>query len=244
MLTAIVIDDEQYARDELMALIEEQTALSVEVIEDCPNAIEGLKAIHRHKPDIIFVDIEMPQISGIELLGMLDPAQMPKVIFVTAFEEYALQAFEGNAFDYILKPVEPSRLHKTLQRVQRSQSRQDLHTLIEKPLSLIPCAGFNRYVLIQPADVEVAYSDQSGVHILSQRAENGTQQSSCSLSLKMLQAKTDLLRCHRQYLINPHMIREIRLLDNGLAEIITLGKHVVPVSRRYLKELKDHFQLH
>jgi two-component system LytT family response regulator len=244
MLKAIVIDDEQYAREELIALLEEQKEVDIEVIASCQNAIEGLKKVNQLKPDLIFLDIQMPQITGIEMLGMLDPETMPKVIFVTAFDEYALQAFEDNAFDYILKPVEPSRLRKTLKRLKCKMQQDNYQVLTDKPLNLIPCAGFNRYLLLKPSEIELAYSDQSGVHIISQQADRGVVETSCSLSLKVLEEKTELLRCHRQYLINPNMIREIKLLDNSLAEIVTAGGAVAPVSRRYLKMLRDRFQLH
>ncbi|MCP4323915.1 MAG: two-component system response regulator BtsR [Psychromonas sp.] len=241
MLKALVIDDEQFAREELIVLIEQQSEVAIEVIATCNNAIEGLKRVIQLKPDVIFLDIQMPQITGIEMLSMLDPDTMPKVVFVTAYDEYALQAFEDNAFDYILKPVEPSRLAKTLKRIQDSQQLDDYEVLTDKPLSLIPCAGFNRYVLLKPCEIEVAYSDQSGVHIIGNHPDG--HENSCSLSLKVLEEKTELLRCHRQYLINPNAIREIRLLGNSLAEIVTSSGAVAPVSRRYLKVLKDRFQL-
>lgn len=241
MLKAIVIDDEQFAREELISLIEEQSETEIEVIASCNNAIEGLQKVNKLKPDVIFLDIQMPQITGMEMLSMLDPDTMPKVVFVTAYDEYALQAFEDNAFDYMLKPVESCRLTKTLKRIQASQKKDDYQVFTNKPLSLIPCAGFNRYVLLKPSEIEIAYSDQSGVHIISNQSQGG--ENSCSLSLKVLENKTELLRCHRQYLINPNAIREIRLLDNALAEIVTCTGSIAPVSRRYLKMLKDKFQL-
>ncbi|WP_022942239.1 two-component system response regulator BtsR [Psychromonas hadalis] len=238
MLKAIVIDDEQYAREELIVLLSEQQVLEIEVIASCHNAIEGLKKVNKLKPDVIFLDIQMPQISGMEMLSMLDPDNMPKVVFVTAYDQHALQAFEDNAFDYILKPIEPARLQKTLLRIKRSTKKEDYKPLTDKPLTLIPCAGYNRYTLLKPSEIEIAYSDQSGVHIISAEAEN-----CCSLSLKVLEQKTELLRCHRQYLVNSNAIREIRLLDNSLAEIVTSSGAVAPVSRRYLKMLRDKFQL-
>ncbi|PKF63553.1 two-component system response regulator YehT [Psychromonas sp. psych-6C06] len=241
-LTAIVIDDEQYARDELMALLDEQNEIEIEVVATCQNAIEGLKQVNKLKPDLIFLDIQMPQINGIEMLSMLDQDTLPKVIFVTAYDEYALQAFEDNAFDYILKPIEPCRLKKTLKRVKGATQMADYQPLTSEPLSLIPCAGFNRYLLLKPCEIEVAYSDQSGVHIICDKADNSAHKS-CTLSLKVLEEKTELLRCHRQYLIHPDAIREIRMLDNSLAEIITNSGAVAPVSRRYLKILKERFQL-
>lgn len=240
MLKAIVIDDELYAREELCELLLETS--KVEVIGQCSNAIEGLKAINSLKPDVVFLDIHMPQITGLDLLSMLDPETMPKVVFVTAYDEYAVKAFEDNAFDYLLKPVESSRLLKTLNRIHL-----DVEQKVESPsytpitrakLELIPCSGFNRILLLEPHEIEIATSEQTGVHLLTAK-----EKFTASLSLKVLEEKTDLMRCHRQYLINPTCIREIKLLDNGSAEIVTRNHHHAPVSRRYLKLIKDRFGL-
>jgi len=236
MLKAIVIDDELYARDELIALLKETQ--EVDVVAACSNAIEGLQKINALKPDVIFLDIQMPQITGLEMLSMLDPDSMPEVVFVTAFDDYALKAFEENAFDYILKPIEPVRLHKTIRRLKLATKKTDYSVMTENQLELIPCAGYNRFLLLKPDQIEIVYSDQSGVQVISNDAK-----SSCSLSLKLLEAKTALIRCHRQYLVNPTSIREIKLLDNGLAEIVTCNGAIAPVSRRYLKALKTRFSL-
>jgi two-component system LytT family response regulator len=236
MLTAIVIDDELFAREELIELISQHS--EIEVIDQASNAIEGLKKINCNKPDIVFLDIQMPQVTGIELLSMLDPENMPYVVFVTAFDDYAIQAFEDNAFDYLLKPVDPERLAKTISRICKQESKvhepQDLSAIAPAQLEQIPCIGLNRIVIIPVRDVECAFSDISGVHI-----QSAGQTATTQLSLKNLEEKTDLLRCHRQYLVNTGAIKEIKLLENGLAEIITLSGHELPVSRRYLKLLKE-----
>lgn len=240
MLKAIIIDDELYAREELNELLIESQ--QVEVIAQCSNAIEGLKAINSLKPDVIFLDIHMPQITGLELLSMLDPVNMPKVVFVTAYDEYAVKAFEDNAFDYLLKPVESARLHKTLQRInlinEQKLEKPNYSPIISQKLELIPCSGFNRILLLTPDEIEIAMSEQTGVHLLTDNDKF-----TASLSLKVLEEKTDLIRCHRQYLINPTCIREIKLLDNGSADIVTKSNHHAPVSRRYLKVIKDRFGL-
>lgn len=239
MLTALVIDDELFAREELTELLEETG--QIEVIDQASNAIEGLKKINQLKPDVVFLDIQMPQITGIELLGMLDPDTMPNVVFVTAYDQFAIQAFEDNAFDYLLKPVDTERLDKTIQRLlkteQRNQQRYD--AVAPQTLDQVPCIGLNRIVIIPTQDIEFAYSDISGVHV--QTAE---QAATCQLTLKVLEEKTPLIRCHRQYLINVKAIKEIKLLENGLAEIITCSDHPIPVSRRYLKTLKELLGFH
>lgn len=244
MLNAIVIDDECYAREELTALLQESQ--QVNVIGQAANAILGLQLINQLKPDVVFLDIQMPQVTGIELLSMLDPETMPYVVFVTAFDEFALQAFEDNAFDYLLKPVDPQRLNKTLKRLMKlqlksqmsleveSQTRPDYSPLIPERLEQVPCTGHNRILLLATADIECAYSDLTGVTI-----STGSQQACSQLSLKILEDKTTLFRCHRQYLVNLKAIKEIQLLENNLAEIITLTGRILPVSRRYLKALKQ-----
>ncbi|CAH6992565.1 two-component system response regulator BtsR [Vibrio chagasii] len=238
MLKALVIDDELFAREELIELLTETG--EVEVIGQASNAIEGLKQINLLKPDVVYLDIQMPQVTGIELLSMLDPDTMPYVVFVTAYDQYAIQAFEDNAFDYLLKPVEPCRLNKSVSRlnkvVKQNQKapEQDVASIAPSRLEQIPCIGHNRIVIMASQSVECAYSDISGVHVRC-----SSQTATSQLTLKILEEKTDLIRCHRQYLINIKSIQEIKLLENGLAEIITLTGFEVPVSRRYLKTLKE-----
>ncbi|WP_305417603.1 two-component system response regulator BtsR [Photobacterium leiognathi] len=235
MLTALVIDDEQFAREELAELLEETG--HIDVIGEAANAIMGLKKINELKPDVVFLDIQMPQVTGIELLGMLDPDTMPYVVFVTAYDQYAIQAFEDNAFDYLLKPVDPKRLAKTINRfhkvVTQSDQPQAVSALVPEKPEQIPCIGHNRIVIIATDNVECAYSDISGVHV-----RTSDQTASTQLTLKILEEKTPLVRCHRQYLINIKAISEIKLLENGLAEIITKTGYQLPVSRRYLAVLK------
>lgn len=236
MLTAVVIDDEQYAREELIELVNETGKISV--VAQAANAIEGLKLINQLKPDVVFLDIQMPQITGIELLSMLDPDTMPNVVFVTAYDEFAVKAFEDNAFDYLLKPIDPQRLQKSIVRLCKSLKVSDYSAIALENLEQVPCSGHNRILLIPTRDIECASSDLTGVKIVTH------EQSACSqLSLKVLEEKTLLFRCHRQYLVNLKAIKEIQLLENNLAEIITLSGHLIPVSRRYLKPLKQSLGL-
>ncbi|WP_087019095.1 two-component system response regulator BtsR [Thaumasiovibrio subtropicus] len=236
MITALVVDDELFAREELIELLEE--AGDIEIIGQCSNAIEALKKIHQDKPDVVFLDIQMPQITGIELLSMMDQDTMPKIVFVTAYDEYAIQAFEENAFDYLLKPLEEHRLRKTLEKLKRSTA-QDVTPLTQETLEQIPCSGHNRILIVPTHEIEFVSSSLSGVTVYT-----AEQQATTQLTLKTLEDKTPLFRCHRQYLVNPKQIREVRLLENGLAEVITPSNHQIPISRRYLKPLKDLLGLH
>lgn len=237
MISALLVDDEPLAREALADLLSSDPEISI--IGQASNAIEALQMINGLHPDVVFLDIQMPRVSGLELVSMLNMDDAPYIVFVTAYDEYAIRAFEDNAFDYLLKPVEPSRLQKTLARLKKHyQQPPSLNPVASADLQLIPCYLQNRIRLIKIDDVEFAFSDLSGVHVMSEEGTSHTQ-----LTLKTLESKTPLLHCHRQYLININAIREIQLLENGLAEIITQHGHKVPVSRRYLKMLKDRFGL-
>ena len=181
MIKVLIVDDEPLARENLRVFLQEQS--DIEIVGECSNAVEGIGAVHKLRPDVLFLDIQMPRISGLEMVGMLDPEHRPYIVFLTAFDEYAIKAFEEHAFDYLLKPIDEARLEKTLARLRQERSKQDV--------SLLP--------------------------------EN-------QQALKFI---------HRQYLVNLAHLQEIRLEDNGQAELILRNGLTVPVSRRYLKSLKE-----
>lgn len=235
MLSALIIDDEAPSRAELRALLALEP--DVEVLGECANAIEGLAAIHRLRPQVVFLDIQMPRLSGLEMASLIDPAAMPHIVFVTAHDEHALKAFEEHATDYLLKPIDPQRLAKTLNWLRsgtRPASALPPALAVTGMLRQIPCIGRSKIFLLNLAEVEYVHTDLAGVQAVSAERQGMTE-----LTLKTLQERTPLLRCHRQYLVNTDQIAEIELLDNGAAEILTRSGKRVPVSRRYLREMKD-----
>lgn len=237
MLTALIIDDETPSREELRALLAAHT--DIEVLGECANALEGIAQIHRLRPDVVFLDIQMPRVSGLEMVGMIEPAALPHIVFVTAYDEHALKAFEEHAADYLLKPIDPQRLAKTLQWLRAgARPSSPAHTSLIPVLRHIPCVSLSRISLLGLDEVEYVYTDLSGVHVVCDKRHGITE-----LTLKILQDRTPLLRCHRQYLVNIDQITEIEMLDNGSAEIVTRSARRVPVSRRYLRELKDRLLL-
>lgn len=232
-MDVLIIDDEQPAREEIAHLLEQEP--DIRILDRCANAIEGIAAINRLKPEVVFLDIQMPRISGLEMLSMLDPEHMPRIVFLTAFNEYALQAFDQDAFDYLLKPIDPERLEVTLKRLRRDHSPRPTLFTAAAPLKQIPCPGHQRVLLIRIDDIDFATSKASGVHVTTHDGvEHFTE-----LSLRTLEEKTPFLRCHRQYLVNPEQIREIGFQEGGAAEIVTRSGHHLPVSRRLLGELKE-----
>ncbi|POU03265.1 MULTISPECIES: two-component system response regulator BtsR [Enterobacteriaceae] len=235
MLKVLIVDDEPLARENLRVLLEDES--DIEIVGECANAIEALGAVHKLRPDVLFLDIQMPRISGLEMVGMLDPDQRPYVVFLTAFDEYAVKAFEEHAFDYLLKPIEAPRLAKTLQRLRQERGVQDISLLPEnqQALKFIPCTGHSRIWLLQMDDVAFVSSRMSGVYVTSHEGKEGFTE----LTLRTLEQRTPLMRCHRQYLVNMTHLQEIRFEDNGQAELLLRAGHTVPVSRRYLKNLKE-----
>lgn len=237
MMTALIIDDEAPSREDLRALLGAHD--DVEIVGECANALEGIAQIHRLRPDVVFLDIQMPRLSGLEMIGMIEPSALPKVVFVTAYDEHALKAFEEHATDYLLKPVDPQRLAKTLQWLRAgAQPPSSMLAQTSPALRHIPCSSLNRFYLLALDDVGYVFTDLSGVHVVCDKRQGITE-----LTLKILQERTPLFRCHRQYLVNLDKIAEIELLENGGAEIVTRDGHRVPVSRRYLRDLKARLLL-
>lgn len=235
MLKVLIVDDEPLARENLRILLQDES--DIEIVGECANAIEAIGAVNRLHPDVIFLDIQMPRISGLEMVGMLDESRRPWIVFLTAFDEYAVKAFEEQAFDYLLKPIEVPRLHKTLARLRQQRLPQDISRLPvnQQALTFIPCTGHSRIYLLKMDDVAFVSSRMSGVYVTSKEGKEGFTE----LTLRTLESRTPLMRCHRQYLVNMAHLKEIRLEDNGQAELVLQDGLSVPVSRRYLKSLKE-----
>ena len=148
MIRAMVVDDEVHAREELAALLRETGA--VEVVALCADAVAAIPVIRSEEPDVLFLDVQMPAVSGFELLSLIDPDELPPVVFVTAHDAFAVKAFEANALDYLLKPVEPERLARTVERLQRGQARLPPAALVPA-IRRIPCQGARTIRLIDLA---------------------------------------------------------------------------------------------
>lgn len=239
MLNVLIVDDEPSARENLRHLLEGEEGITI--VGECANAIEAISQINRLRPDVVFLDIQMPRINGLEMVGMLDPSSMPHIVFLTAYDEYAVQAFEEHAFDYLLKPAEPNRLNKTLQRLRQSCAPQNIAALAESAgyLKYIPCTGHSRIYLLRFDEVIAIRSRSTGVYVL----RNDGMECFTELTLRTLESRTPLVRCHRQYLVNLEQVKEIRFDESGSAEMIMPVGEPVPVSRRYLKSLKEELGL-
>jgi two-component system LytT family response regulator len=231
MIRALVVDDEVNAREELAALLRETGG--VEVVGTCGNAVEAIPAVRRERPDVLFLDVQMPAISGFELLAMLDPEEAPRVVFVTAHDEFAVRAFEENAADYLLKPVERERLARTVERLQRPAAPTG-PGLAPPAIRRIPCQGARSIRLVDVAEVESVRSSEAGVYVITAAGEHFTE-----LTLRVLEERAGLVKCHKQHLVNVERVEEILLGDEEGATLRTRSGRTVPVSRRFLPALKE-----
>lgn len=231
-LRSIIIDDEFNAREEMEFLLNE--IVEIDVIDKCANSLEGLKAINLLHPDVIFLDVQLPVISGLEMLSMVEQSIMPKVVFVSAYDQYAIKAFEANAVDYLLKPVEKDRLLKAINKIKNLLQNNLKQNIELPPLLKIPSVGNHKVKLIDVDSIEFVHSNDTGIYFLCKDKKCYT-----DLSLKVLEEKTKLFRCHKQYLINLEKIDEITFEENSSGKIKSLGSHIIPVSRHYLKDLKE-----
>jgi two-component system, LytTR family, response regulator len=232
MMRALIVDDEVYAREEMESMLLETGEFTI--CGKCANALEAIRAINEERPDVLFLDVQMPVINGFELLGMIDQRSMPGIVFVTAYDAYALKAFEENALDYLLKPVDRERLAKTVEKLRKRNAKGSKPAVAGSAIHKIPCLHASKVKLVDSAEVESVRSGEAGVHIVCPQGEFYT-----DLTLQVLENKTKLVRCHKQHLINLDLVDEILLHENGVAEIKTKSGRRVPVSRRYLKVLRE-----
>lgn len=245
-MKVILIDDERLARNELRRLLENFP--KIEIIAEAANADEGKKLIEEFHPDLIFLDIQMPGKNGFELLESLDDDVLPEVIFTTAYDEYALKAFEYNALDYILKPIDLARLGEAVQRVfeEFDHKQQKSGTPIERKI-----LGQEDHVFIK--DGEKCWFVKLGKVRLFESMGNYVRlhfEDQKPLVLKSLNALEDRLdphiyfRANRKHIINLHWIEKIEPWFSG-GLLVTLRTHgeKIEISRRQAIRFKDTMSL-
>lgn len=238
MIRAVIVDDELHVREALQDLLAESGEYTV--VGTCANALQGLRAVKTARPDVLFLDIHMPKLDGFQFLGMLDEECMPYVVFVTAHDEFALRAFEEKALDYLLKPVQMERLVRTTEKLKRFLQDGKRPDYGSPAIERIPCVIGHGLKLIDTQEVEFVRSSESGVHIVTAKGEFLTE-----LTLTVLETRAGhLTRCHKQFLVNLSQIDEIVRTDSATVTIKTRSGKQVPVSRRFLPQMKERLLIH
>jgi two-component system, LytTR family, response regulator len=245
-MKAIIIDDERLARTELRKLL--QDFPEIEIVDEASNADEGIQKIENHNPDLIFLDIQMPGKTGFDMLSELDHA--PQVIFTTAYDEYALKAFEVNALDYLLKPVEPRRLADAVEKLRRlghNGSAEKISNHHSEPTSIL---GENDQVFVKDGErcwfvklSDVRLFESVGNYAKVFFANNKP------LILKSLNALEERLddkvffRANRKHIVNLRMIDKIEPYFNGGLLLELKGGEKIEVSRRQTVKFKEMMSL-
>jgi len=242
-IKAIIIDDERLARNELKKLLQNHS--DIEVIEEAANVDEGIEKIELYNPELIFLDIQMPGKTGFDLLEQVEKA--PKVIFTTAYDEYAIKAFEVNALDYLLKPIEPKRLSDVLAKLQDELFKEKLG--LNGQVNRGPLTE-NDQVFVK--DGERCWFVKLGEIRLFESVGNYAKVyfgSNKPLILKSLNALEDRLddkmffRANRKHIINLRWIEKIEPYFNGGLLIDLKGGEKVEVSRRQTVKFKEMMSL-
>jgi two-component system LytT family response regulator len=264
VLTTLIVDDESLARRGLKLRLKE--IADIEIVGEARNGREALALIAEKKPDLVFLDIQMPGISGFEVVQQLDVKTMPIILFLTAYDEYAVQAFEVNALDYILKPIDEERLHQVLDKVRNNlnQKRALKHKrlllkmasdisgetissfaeledknpdeLVHKAPSRLAIRDGGKTTWVNQGDIE--WIDAAGDYMCVQA---GGTTHIMRKTMKELEAELDdkiLQRIHRSTIVNVTMVHEMESHINGEYFLTLDSGHRVKLSRTYKEKLK------
>ena len=247
-IRTVIVDDEPLAREGVRMMLEEDSEISV--IAECANGREALAAISEKKPDLIFLDVQMPEMGGFEVLKAVGAQQSPQVIFVTAYDKYALQAFEAHALDYLLKPFTVKRFNEALKRaktqIQNEQSGElsrRLATFIEdlkpqtkylervvvKSSGRVSFVSVEEIIWIEAAESYVRFHAAGGKSYLIRGA------------ISRLEAQLDparFLRIHRSIIVSIKQIKEMQPLFHGDYEIVLKDGTKLTSSRSYRDKLQ------
>jgi two-component system, LytTR family, response regulator LytT len=257
-LSAVIVDDEQLARDELAYLLKDIG--DVDVVAQGKNGVEAVNLIREHSPDLVFLDVQMPGLDGFGVLKKLldKKIPLPKIVFATAFDQYAVKAFEVNAVDYLLKPFDRKRVAESLQKARQkievagasSDKFEALMRMLESQKTqtskiLLKAAG--RLFLINQKDICFASIEDGVITVVTSGASGMEGQSNCRTLEELLDSLDPNLfwRAHRSFLVNINRIKEVvpwfkssyqlRMDDKKQTEI--------PVSRAQTKRLRELFGL-
>lgn len=253
-IKCILVDDEPLALEEIQYMLE--TIPDIEIIGKGRNGPEAILLVQELEPDLMFLDVQMPGLDGFEVVEQLIKMDnLPQVVFVTAFDQYAVKAFEVNVVDYLLKPVEKNRLEKALQRVRhqlesKTVSEQKIRELLgmmkatPQKRSKLLIKDKSRNLLVDSEEIYFATVSDGIVSVSSRELQGETNYR----TLEDLQADLDpqsFWRVHRSYLVNINRIKEVIPWFNRTLQLKMNDRQEteIPVSRAHAKRFKDYLKL-
>lgn len=240
-MKAILIDDEPLARSIIREYLQDYS--EIDIVQECNDGFEGIKAIMQHQPDIIFLDVQMPKINGFEMLELLD--QPRGIIFTTAFDQYAIKAFESHAIDYLLKPFSKERFDKAVQKFidqkgaivsnessilsLAAESPQQNHRIVVKSGGKIQIIPVHEINYMEAADDYVKIHSAKGVFLKNKTMSY----------FEQVLDKQQFVRTHRSYIVNVSMINRIDPYEkDGHIALLKSGAKI-PVSRTGYSKLRE-----
>jgi two-component system LytT family response regulator len=244
----LIVDDEDLARQRLRALLSKRS--DFEIVGECATGAEAVKEIRRSPPDLLLLDVQMPELDGFDVISEIGPHNMPPVIFATAFDDYAIDAFEVGAVDYLLKPVDEERFNRTLDRaVKRLRESADggtagqLTSLLRKITSLSSSSGrfavkvHGKILFLDPAEIYwiQARDDVARVHLADSAYD-------VREPLSHLEARlppSSFLRVHRSVIVNTSHIRAAQPFDQGDQLLILRNGKRITTGRSYRKVVQE-----
>lgn len=249
-IKALIADDERLGRDLIKHML--KTNPDVVIIEECNNGTDALSKIQTLSPDLVFLDIKMPGINGVEIVNRLEESQRPIVVFTTAHDDYAISAFDQNAVDYLLKPFDQERFDRTLDRVRQQLKHKGDSELANKiqhllasspspetktePIDRITIKESNRVFFLSPNEID--YFEASGNYVA---IHVGDKTHLVYDSLSNMESKLDakrFVRAHRSTIINIQAIKELRTHFNGEYVVILKNGTRLKISRSYREKVK------
>ncbi len=241
MIKAIVIDDEPLARMIILEYLKQHA--DINVLAECGDGFEGAKAIQQHKPDVVFLDIQMPKLTGFEMLEILD--EMPNVIFTTAFDEFAIKAFEKNAVDYLLKPISKDRFEQALSKYRLSHANHAPQNTIEKVSAITEEESLERIVVKNGLQIKIipvqqvtfleAYDDYVKIHTADGLFLKNKTMSSFEKQLDPKQ----FVRVHRSFIVKVDQLAKIEPMEKESYIATLLSGEKINISKSGYARLKQ-----
>jgi two-component system LytT family response regulator len=247
-IRTLIVDDEAMARERVASLLRQQP--DIEVVGECADGAQALTAIERLEPELVFLDVQIPIVDGFGVIRALSPSRMPLVVFTTAYDEYALKAFEVHALDYLLKPFDSPRFLRTLERARERLERQRAGDLGRRLLAMVqdlkpePSQPAERIVVKSGGRIffvrteEIDWVDAAGNYVrLHVKGESYLFRETMATIEKRLD-QNRFARIHRSHIVNIERIKELQPSGGDYAVVLFTGTRL-PLSRGYRDKLQE-----
>jgi two-component system LytT family response regulator len=232
-IRALVVDDESLARSNLTVLLRRDPEIGA--VAECGSGWEAIEAIRRSKPDLVFLDVQMPECGGFDVLELLGSDLPPTIIFVTAYDEYALRAFEAGALDYLLKPFDDARFRRALNRAKEKLAHYlSVQSRFARRL-VVKSRG--QVLFLEAADID--WIEAAGYYACLHVGGDTHIMRRTLLELEGDLTEEQFVRIHRSIIVNLERVRGLELQNGGDYEVVLKSKVRLPLSRRFRKRLQD-----